>query len=232
MAGAGDVSQERVGQFPPRKKLSRLDFLHVVGVGAAAVGLAGCAPEVVQALEAPVFSFPEVKPNNVIPLIVDGTVQEVTVQYQDYRNGISYVSRRKISGAIISEAFTPGAEKDRKLGEIINNTVVFLEPNTELLGKGKVVEYETLLGPVATSGARKSLGSGPFTDLYGIQVVTGLVDDMDIGKNPPFEINSESLQATSNKVGEGWAVGHFSPDKTTFTIFGYVQDARALKAVQ
>lgn len=219
---------EPVNSEPGKARLTRRDFLKILGVGAGAAYLTACSPE--QAKTKP--EYETVEAGLALKLDVQGEGQkEVKVFYRPTNPAMEKLQIRKVEGARTFLPFADGTSQVRSMHEILEPKLQKVARN-HTLGEGVWVGLHVSAGyeqailpdlPKAVSGE----------EYHAIPIVTNGENWMGEGQ-PAYELNAGSNGLGEGEVksfGKGWAVGKYDGNAGNFTIVGYVKDARAMEVV-
>lgn len=211
-------------------KISRRDFLKMLGLGASAVAisqvLSACDKLTPEELK---ITYKEIKNGDSLPLYISGQENPETINVQYAFPDVDSLQIRQKDGKSIALPFKDGDEKVRFLGEITDPTLY------RVTGKNPVLDDEITVGiyPKVTGNlfsieGRRNLN---FSDrLYAIPVIVAnqsyLEDEApsEMNKGEKYKINA--WREVEN-FGNGLMVGTLGEDKR-FRISGYVCDARAV----
>jgi hypothetical protein len=213
------------------KKISRRDFLKMLGIGAVAASvpsiLTGCEK---LSKEDMALTFKEVANGSTLPLYVSGQegAKNITINY--VRPDVDRLQIRQKDGKDTTLPFNSGAETVRILGEISDPTLHKIVGKNPSLGDEITVGvYPKVTGNLISINGREDLMESD--NLYALPVIVADVsyfeDKAPSEKNKSESYNKEDWRNV-DEFGNGLAVGSLDSDNR-FMIHGFVSDARAVE---
>jgi hypothetical protein len=210
------------------KLYSRRDFLRILGIGGASLAvtslLTACDKLSSEEMK---LTFKEIEAGDSLPLNISGeSPRRVVFQYAN--SDIDKIQVRQEDGLDKTRPFENGGKTVRMLGEISDPTLYKVTGKNPALGEEITVGvYPKVTGYLLSMEGRRDLSFGENT--YALPVIVANVSYLD--DQAPAETNKSGSYNREDwrdvqRFGNGLAVGTLN--KGTFTVEGYVSDARAV----